>query len=102
MSMAQRIVTGKTDPHDWRQYPNGTGVYVEVDTSAAGFTGTPQYFTSIAGISHHWATTGATSIYKPGPTGFTVYVRWAKGDSLTPAEAAGHGWYINWMGVEST
>ena len=100
--MPQKIVTGKTDPHDWKPYPNGTGVFVDVDTSAAGFAATPLYFTSIAGISHHWATTGATSIYKPSATGFSVYVRWAEGDPLTPTEAAAHGWYINWMAIENT
>jgi hypothetical protein len=75
-TVPQKIVTGSTDPHDWKPYPNGTGVFVEVNTSSARFTTTPLYF--------------------------SVYLRWAEGDPLTPADAAGHGWYINWMAIENT
>ena len=100
--MPQRIVTGKTEPRQWKNYPNGTGVMVDIDTSDAHFAQTPLYFTSIAGISHHWATAGATSIYDATPTGFRIYVRWAEGDPLTVDDAVAHGWYINWMAIETT
>jgi hypothetical protein len=83
----------------WQQYPGGEGVFVDVDTSSAGFTSTPIYVTSIGGTSSHWWTTGATSIYFPTPTGFRVYVRWATGGSLTPELANQLGWHINWIAV---
>jgi hypothetical protein len=83
----------------WQQYPGGEGIYVDVDTSSAGFTTTPIYITSIGGATSHWWTTGATSIYAPTPTGFRVYVRWATGGSLTPALANEYGWHINWVAV---
>ena len=77
----------------------GEGVFVDVDTSSAGFTTTPIYITSLAGTSYHWATTGATSIYDPTPTGFRVYIRFPNGGSLTPAVANQYGWHINWIAV---
>jgi len=83
----------------WQQYPDGEGVFVDVDTSSAGFTTTPIYITSIGGTTHHWGTTGATSIYTPTPTGFRVYVRYSTGGSLTPAIANQYGWHINWIAV---
>jgi hypothetical protein len=83
----------------WQQYPGGEGIFVDVDTSSAGFTSTPIYVTSIGGTSSHWWTTGATSIYSPTPTGFRVYVRWSTGGSLTPELANQLGWHINWIAV---
>ena len=83
----------------WQQYTGGAGVYVDVNTTTAGFTGTPLYFTSLGGASSHWATTGATSIYLPTATGFRVYVRWVDGLPLTPATANAHGWHINWLAI---
>ena len=84
---------------DWRPY-SGVGVYVDVDTTASGFTNTPKYFTAIGGSSSHWATTGATSIYSPTPTGFRVYVRWSNGTALTPETANANNWHIEWLGLE--
>ncbi len=99
-----RIASGRTQPGAtaWQQYnpPANTGVFVDVDTSAGKFSATPVYTTSIGGRSSHWATTGATSIYSANPTGFRVYVRWANGSPLTPAEANGFEWHINWIGME--
>jgi hypothetical protein len=83
----------------WQQYPDGEGVFVDVDTSSAGFKTTPIYITSLGGRNGHWGTTGATSIYEPTPTGFRVYVRWSTGGLLTPAEANGAEWHINWIAV---
>ncbi len=83
----------------WQQYPGGEGVYVDIDTSSAGFTTTPIYITSIEGITRHWGTTGATSIYLATPKGFRVYVRYFDGSPLTPAEANNNGWHINWIAV---
>ena len=83
----------------WQQYPDGEGVFVDVDTSSAGFKTTPIYITSLGGRLAHWSTTGATSIYTPTPTGFRVYVRWSIGGPLTPAEANYNQWHINWIAV---
>jgi hypothetical protein len=77
----------------------GEGVFVDVDTSSAGFTTTPIYITSLGGTGYHWGTTGATSIYAPTPTGFRVYIRYPDGSSLTPAFANQNGWHINWIAV---
>jgi len=81
----------------WQQYPDGQGVFVDVDTSSARFTTTPIYITSLGGTAYHWGTIGVTSIYSPTPTGFRVYVRWSGGGRLTPAFANENGWHINWI-----
>lgn len=73
---------------------------MDVNTTAAGFTKTPKYFTVLGGSSSQWATTGATSIYSPGSTGFRVYVRWSTGIELTPETANSYGWHIQWLGIE--
>jgi hypothetical protein len=83
----------------WQQNPDGEGVFVDVDTSSAGFKTTPIYITSLGGNTHHWGTTGATSIYAPTPTNFRVYVRWSGGGSLIPAVANQYEWHINWIAV---
>ena len=83
----------------WQQYFDGAGVFVDVDTSLAGFTTTPIYITSLGGTNAHWGTTGATSIYDPTPKGFRVFVRWSGGNPLTPAMANQYGWHINWIAV---
>jgi hypothetical protein len=87
----------------WQQYQDGETIFVEVDTSSAKFTATPIYITSLGGIGYHWATTGATSIYVPTPTGFRVYVRFARAaewpGALTPAFANQNKWHINWIAV---
>src|SRR5437763_9908946 len=101
----RNLASGSTPPGAtaWQQYnpPTNTGVFVDVDTSAAGFDTTPVYITSIGGNSSHWSTTGATSIYTATAKGFRVYVRWADGSALTPAQANSLGWYINWIGMEN-
>jgi hypothetical protein len=102
-----KLGTGRTTPGStaWQPYNAGTtGIYVDVSTTAAGFSGTPVYLTSIGGTSGHWATTGATSIYPtpgvPMNQGFRIYVRWADGSSLTPAQANSWSWHISWAGIE--
>jgi hypothetical protein len=83
----------------WQQFPGGEGIFLNVDTRSAEFKTTPVYITSLGGNNHHWWTTGATSIYAPTSTGFTVYVRWVNGGPLTPAMANEYGWHINWIAV---
>lgn len=98
-----RIASGRTKPGStaWMPYVGGAnGIFVDVDTSSGKFQGATVYITSIGGNSSHWATTGATSIYQATATGFRVYVRWDDGASLTPAQANGWQWHINWIGME--
>jgi hypothetical protein len=102
----QKIASGRTasGTTGWQQYgaPNNTGVFVDVNTSAAQFSTTPVYTISIGGEGHHWSLTGTASIYEASPKGFRVYLRWADGKPLTPAQAneSGKRWYVNWIGVE--
>lgn len=98
-----RIGSGSTPvgSTNWQQYTGGRGVYVDVDTSAAGFKTTPSYVTSIGGVTHHWATTGGSSVYSATATKFRIYVRWIDGAPLSPTTANQYKWHINWVGVES-
>jgi hypothetical protein len=102
--MAQRIFAGQTPPGatKWQQYSSGNGVFVDVDTSAAKFTTTPIYVASLGGRTSHWDTTGGSSIYKPTPTGFQIYIRWRENKPMTPVQIGGFAWHVNWIGVETT
>ncbi|MBD2301378.1 MULTISPECIES: RICIN domain-containing protein [Nostocales] len=98
-----KIASGNTTPGatNWQQYSDG--IYIEVDTSAAGFTKTPRYITSLAGDSKHYGTTGATSIYNPTATGFRIQIRWEKdyeSGTITPELANTNKWHINWIAIE--
>jgi hypothetical protein len=94
---ALRVVVGKTDPQQtaWAQY-NDSGIYVDIDTSAAGFSSTPYYFTSLGGHTNNWMAQGVTSIYEPTAKGFRVHVGHL---NLTAAKAKEWGWYINWVAI---
>jgi hypothetical protein len=105
----QRIASGQTPPGAtaWQPYPAGNGIFVDVNTTSGKFSSAPAYVTSIGGVSSHWNTTGASSVYGPNvvgtlptATGFRVYIRWADGAALTPAQANGFKWHINWIGME--
>ena len=95
-----QIAAGSTLPGGtaWQVY-DVSGIYVDVDTSAAGFSRVPVYVTSLGGQAHHWETTGGSSVYHPTPTGFRVYVRFASGAHLTPGYANNNGWVVQWVGV---
>ncbi|MEH2411172.1 VHL beta domain-containing protein [Nostoc sp.] len=110
-----KIVSGRTQrgATNWQQHKDDQvplSIYVEIDTSAAGFAETPIYVTSIAGDKHHYGTTGASSVYKSSPTGFRIQIRWERGyvestpkpkiEELTPEWANSRNWYINWMAIE--
>ena len=92
-----RMVMGKTNPDqtNWVSYTPG-GIYADIDTFAAGFSTTPQYFTSLTGEMRHNLARGASSIYKPTAQGFRVYVSLS---GLTPEKAQEWGWSINWIAV---
>jgi hypothetical protein len=93
-----KMVCGETTPADWTQYMTDV-IRVDIDTHLAGFTSTPSYFTSINGTSGHWRTTGATSVYFPTSTGFTIFIYDMNPSDITPAIALSWGWHIKWCGV---
>jgi hypothetical protein len=92
-----RLVVGRTDPHTtpWVQYNHG-GIYVDIDTSSAGFAATPYYFTSLSGHTNNWMAQGVTSIYLPTATGFRVHVGYRE---LTAAQANSWGWSLSWLAI---
>ncbi|SHF33531.1 hypothetical protein [Vibrio gazogenes] len=97
------VCSGQTTSGDtsWQQYPNGAGIYVDIDTSACELTSMPTYMTSMNGNNTHWEVTGTTSIYNATETGFRVYIRYTNGRALTPATANGFQWSINWIALSS-
>ncbi|MFI7440910.1 hypothetical protein [Nonomuraea indica] len=98
----QRIASGRTEPGvGWNLYVNNSpGLYIDVDTSAAHFTGDPVYTVSVGGLAHHFELTGTSTVYQPTATGFRVYIRWSNGQPLTVEDAQTYGWYVNWIGVD--
>lgn len=105
-----RTASGRTKAGatDWRPYPGGNGIFVDVDTSWAGFSDKVVYITSLGGRTNHWATTGGSSVYPspplgsntPSGRGFRIFIRWIDGSPLTPETANLYGWHINWIGME--
>jgi hypothetical protein len=98
-----KIASGRTKPGATNWEVTGNGVRVNIDTSAAGFTKTPIYITSIGGDAYHWGTTGASSVYNATEKGFSVSIRWDqdfKNTAITPAEANSYKWHINWIAIE--
>lgn len=84
---------------NWQVYTGApNSLYVDVDTSAAGFTTVPSYVCSLGGMQRHWEVLGSTSIYEASRTKFRVYVRFVDGSALTPADANSFGWIIMWIG----
>jgi hypothetical protein len=96
-----RIGAGSTAPgQGWVAY-GGYGIYLDVDTSSAYFTGTPVYTSSVGGDGGQWALTGTSAIYSPTAKGFRIYVRWSSGAALTPAIAQAYKWHVNWIGIDN-
>ncbi len=99
---ALRICCGATPEGNtaWQDYNNnGTGVFVDVDTSMCRFSTTPIYIVNMHGSSYNWETTGGSSAYSRSATGFRVYVRFSDGRQLTPAFANSAGWHIQWVAI---
>jgi hypothetical protein len=86
--------TGETAKDAWKPY-GSRGIYVDVDTSGCDRNDVLWYRTSLSGRSHHWKTTGATSLYASGENGFRVYVYNAAGE-ITPELAESRNWHIEW------
>jgi hypothetical protein len=91
--------------------PPGWGeraVYVDVDTSLSVGGGdedgpTPTYLSSLHGLSKHWRTSGAGTIYMPTRSGFRCYV-FLQGDapSSMPLDklAEMFQWRVVWIAAE--
>ena len=92
---AGSTVSGGTD---WKQY-GSRALYVDVDTSSAGFADTPIYITSLGGCNNHWTMDGISAIYSATPTGFRIYLRDDSGNTITPEIANERGWNLQWIGV---
>ncbi len=93
-----KIVAGSTPvgTSNWKQYGNNM-LYLDVDTSAAGFHNTPVYTTTLAGQSGNWWVSGGSSPYSTSATGFRVYVGFIDGRSVSPQQANDSAWHINWV-----
>ncbi|CAL9470031.1 hypothetical protein [Streptomyces sp. enrichment culture] len=102
-----RVGAGRTEPgQGWKVY-GSEGIYIDVDTSDAHFSGDPVYTTSLSstGGTQLWAV-GGSSVYDPGAQSFRVYLRWVddgkrNGKQLTPETAEQYGYFINWIGVDT-
>ncbi|MDA3840729.1 MAG: hypothetical protein PF572_06630 [Patescibacteria group bacterium] len=94
-----KVVCGGTVPGltNW-QVHTIDAVYVDVDTSLAGFTTTPNYFVSLNGSGYHHRTTGSNSIFNPGSSTFRLYVMYTDG-AWSPTDANTWQWNIRWCGV---
>ncbi|GAA3283915.1 hypothetical protein [Streptomyces lavendulae] len=94
-----RLASGRTLPGEgWRQGQDTGIIFIDVDTSAAGFTEVPAYDVSVSGLSLV-ANLGCPGIYGASATGFTVGIRWVFPTNTTPlrpADAARNGFSVNW------
>lgn len=57
------------------------------------------YESTLGGDCENWLSTGASSPYNSSATGFRIYVHQSTGSNLSPAIAAGCGWFINWVAI---
>jgi hypothetical protein len=97
---ALRIGSGRTPPgRGWVDYHRG--IYLDVDTSSAGFTGAPRYFSTVDGDADQQNLVGASAIYQPTATGFRVYVQRNDGVNIDPPYAQQRNWHVNWVGVDN-
>jgi hypothetical protein len=93
-----RIVAGATTPGatNWQLYNGGQGLYVDIDTSAAGFQTTPAYIVTVSGNANNWNLVGGSSPYFATATGFRVYIRNADWSYLSVSGANSNQWIVNW------
>ncbi|WP_420571681.1 T9SS type A sorting domain-containing protein [Kordia sp.] len=112
------VAQGVTTPNDWVDYNGGVGgIYVDVNTSACGFTQTPHYLVTLESTTnsgYHWYINGVPSIYLATPNGFRVYLRWADHPSDNPtigglnfpnplraSTARNRNWVIRWTAIST-
>jgi hypothetical protein len=87
-----------TDGSGWQTYLTNY-LYIDVNTSAAGFSRTPVYVTSLGGRTRHWELIGGSAVYQPTATGFRVYLRHLKDEPITRLNALDYGWHVKWHAV---
>lgn len=101
---AAPIVAAGSSPKDgsgWQTYGNGA-LYIDVNTSAAQFSRTPVYVTSLGGDSRHWDLVGGGAVYVPTSRGFRVYVKHHKGSEevpITRLDALDRNWHVKWHAI---
>ncbi|MCR9166576.1 MAG: hypothetical protein NXI35_38280 [bacterium] len=83
---------------EWKQGKASDVIYLDVDTSSAGFTSTPHYFASLMGVSNALYTRGANVTYGSTKNAFRIYVKYLRGD-ITPEQANEWQWAMAWHGV---
>jgi hypothetical protein len=97
---ALRIGSGQTQPgQGW--VDDSPGIYLDVDTTTAGFAGTPDYVCSVGGRTQHWDLIGTNTISQPTATGFRVRVQRHDGVAIDPSYAQQRDWYVNWVGIDN-
>ncbi len=76
---SRNLASGSATPGAtaWQQ-ESDTIIFVDVDTSAAGFETTPVYITSLGGAINHGSAIGATSIYNATAASFRIYLRFPR------------------------
>ncbi|MEV8635859.1 hypothetical protein AB0395_29805 [Streptosporangium sp. NPDC051023] len=96
-----RIASGSTQPgQGWQAY-GANGIFIDVDTTSARFTGRPVYVTSISGTGAQWSLVGPSAVYEITATKFRVYVQWRDATPISPATAQQYGWFIQWIGYDN-
>jgi len=80
----------------WKKFGSHS-LFLDVDTSTAGFPGTPNYITAMNGEHSHWRTVGSHAIYEPSATSFRIYVLYELSE-VKVSQASKWQWAINWMG----
>ncbi|MBE1536374.1 DUF11 domain-containing protein [Actinomadura algeriensis] len=91
--------SGRTETGRGWQVQSGKVIYIDVDTTAAGFTETPNYVASVRSTDgDHYGVIGAQNIHRATRDGFRVYLWWEDGKALAPADAERGRWYVTWIG----
>lgn len=93
-----RAVSGRAcgEDLDWNRYKQ-KDMYVEVNTTSAGFSETPIYTASVEG-SGSWTTMGPHAIYSASPTSFRVYMFNHAGSDMLKY-AVDKKWCITWIAI---
>jgi hypothetical protein len=93
------ICSGNTSPGSgWQSY-DATTISITVATAGCSYSAAPRYFTSIGGLGSHFELVGASAIYNPSATFFTIYVKKGDQSGLSVADAVAGGWFINWTAI---
>jgi len=90
--------------NQWLDYGSLNTIWKNIDTSSAGFSKPPIYFTSIYGNSSHWMSLGHSSIYAPTANGFIIHITIPNHENryiITPSLAAQYNWRIAWLGIQA-